>query len=118
MNTSAQAHIKMELLNYGTLTQIPVIKLFCLFTSLHTTKPSNYFINYIKIIIISKIYYSFIFFIIVPNVQYNLQTGAIACQFGPSMINSLTAAIELWKNNSYFITTPFIICNDTNFQIM
>lgn len=49
MNTSAQAHIKMELLNYGTLTQTPVIKLFCLFTSLHTTKPSNYFINFIEI---------------------------------------------------------------------
>lgn len=57
MNTSAQAHIKMELLNYGTLTQTPVIKLFCLFTSLHTIKPSNYLIHYIKIIIISKIYY-------------------------------------------------------------
>lgn len=55
---------------------------------------------------------------IVPDIQYNIQTGAIACQFGPSMINSLTAAIELWKNHSYFITTPYIICNDTNFQIM
>lgn len=42
MNTSAQAHVKIELLNYGTLTQIPIIKTFCLFTSHHITKPSNY----------------------------------------------------------------------------
>lgn len=45
MNTSAQAHIKIELLNYGTLTQVPIIKTFCLFTSHHATKPSSYFIN-------------------------------------------------------------------------
>lgn len=43
--TSVQANIKIELLNYGTLTQIPIIKTFFLFTSHHTTKPSNYFIN-------------------------------------------------------------------------
>lgn len=42
MNTSAQAHVKIELLNYGTLTQISIIKTFCLFTSHHITKPSNY----------------------------------------------------------------------------
>lgn len=51
MNTSAQAHIKIELLNYGTLTQIPILKSFCLFTSRHTTKPSNYYINSKSIII-------------------------------------------------------------------
>lgn len=45
MNMSAQAHVKIELLNYGTLTQIPIIKSFCLFTSQHTTKPSKYFLN-------------------------------------------------------------------------
>lgn len=45
MNMSAQAHVKIELLNYGTLTQIPIIKSFCLFTSHHTTKPSKYFLN-------------------------------------------------------------------------
>lgn len=93
MNTSAQAHLRLELLNYGTLTQIPIVKSFCLFTSHHTTKPK-------------------------PDIQYNIQTGAIACQFGPSMINSLMAAVQLWKNNTYFITTPYIICNDTNFEII
>jgi len=41
MNTSAQAHLRVELLNYGTLTQIPIVKSFCLFTSHHTTKPSK-----------------------------------------------------------------------------
>jgi len=46
MNTSAQAHLRVELLNYGTLTQIPVVKSFCLFTSRHTTKPSKYFMIY------------------------------------------------------------------------
>jgi len=45
MNTSAQTHVKIELLNYGTLTQIPILKTFCLFTSHHITKPSNYFSN-------------------------------------------------------------------------
>lgn len=55
---------------------------------------------------------------IVPDIQYNIQTGAIECQFGPSLINSLMAAIHLWKNDSYLITTPYIICNETNFQIM
>lgn len=55
---------------------------------------------------------------IVPDIQYNIQTGAIACQFGPSIINSLTAAIQLWKNESFFISTPYIIYNDTNFQIV
>lgn len=54
----------------------------------------------------------------VSDVQYNIQTGAIVCQFGPSMMNSLTAAIQLWKDDSYLITTPYIICNDTDFQIM
>jgi len=53
-----------------------------------------------------------------PDIQYNIQTGTIACQFGPSMIYSLMAAVQLWKNNTYFITTPYIICNDTNFEIM
>lgn len=48
MNTSAQAHVKIELLNYGTLTQIPILKSFCLLTSYHITKPGNYFINYNK----------------------------------------------------------------------
>lgn len=48
MNTSAQAHLRVELLNYGTLTQIPIVKSFCLFTSHHTTKPSKYLINYSK----------------------------------------------------------------------
>lgn len=43
---SAQAHVKIELLNYGTLTQIPILKLFCLLTSRYTMKPSNYIINY------------------------------------------------------------------------
>lgn len=46
MNTSAQAHVKIELLNYGTLTQIPILKSFCLLTSYHITKPGNNFINY------------------------------------------------------------------------
>lgn len=41
MNTSAQAHVKVELLNYGTLTQVPVVKSFCLFTSHRATKPSK-----------------------------------------------------------------------------
>lgn len=44
MNTSAQTHVKIELLNYGTLKQVPIIKTFCLFTSHHATKPCNYFI--------------------------------------------------------------------------
>ncbi|XP_050421986.1 intermembrane lipid transfer protein VPS13B-like isoform X2 [Adelges cooleyi] len=91
-STSAQAHVKIELLNYGTLTQIPIFKLFCLFTSLHTIKP-------------------------IPDVQYNIQTGPIACQLGPSIINSLRAAIDLWKNDLVDITTPYLICNDTNFSI-
>lgn len=55
---------------------------------------------------------------IVPDNQYNIQTGAISCQFGPTIVNSLTAAIQLWKDSYYFITMPYIICNDTNFQIM
>ncbi|XP_025418587.1 vacuolar protein sorting-associated protein 13B-like [Sipha flava] len=93
MNISAQSHVKIELLNYGTLTQIPILKLFFLFTSHHVTKP-------------------------IPDIQYNIQTGAITCQFGPSMINSLTAAVHLWNNHSYFITMPYIICNDTNFKII
>lgn len=45
MNISAQSHVKIELLNYGTLTQIPILKLFCLFTSHHATKPSKYFLD-------------------------------------------------------------------------
>lgn len=54
---------------------------------------------------------------IVPDVQFNIQTGAIACQFGPSMINSLSAAVQLWHKRDYVITMPYIICNDTNFQV-
>lgn len=49
MATSAQAHVKIELLNYGTLTQIPIVKSFCLFTSYHSTKPGNNSKNYILI---------------------------------------------------------------------
>lgn len=96
---------------------MPIIKSFCLFTSHHTTKPSKYFLNNSTLITLNQFSF-FNLILIVPDSQYNIQTGAIACQFGPSMINSLTAAVQLWNNHSYFITTPYIICNDTDFQIM
>lgn len=118
MNTSAQAHIRVELLNYGTLTQIPVIKSFCLFTSHHSTKPSKYLIKHYERNFCNLYIVYIILIKIEPDIQYNIQTGAIVCQFGPSMINSLMAAVQLWKNSSYLITTPYIICNDTNFEIM
>ncbi|XP_050539664.1 intermembrane lipid transfer protein VPS13B isoform X2 [Daktulosphaira vitifoliae] len=93
ISSSAQAHIKIELLNYGTLTQMSFIKLYCSFTSLHLARP-------------------------IPNIQYNIQTGSIICQLSPSMMNTLRITKELWENNLCSIAIPYVICNDTNFPII